>query len=79
MQRIHNKKAIIIGGTSGIGKAIVKKFSMEGANVIFCGKSHEKGQEITANIPNTEFLFCDITNKKDVQFFLKVLFQNWVV
>ena len=43
MNRLENKKIIVIGGTSGIGRAIVEKFSEEGAHIVFCGRSEEKG------------------------------------
>lgn len=69
MNRIKNKKAIVIGGTSGIGKAIVEKFSTEGADVVFCGRSRDKGQEIITKTSNTEYIYCDIKNKNDVKRF----------
>ena len=53
MKRLENKKVIVIGGTSGIGKAIVEKFSAEGAVTVFCGRSKEKGISIEKQLPNT--------------------------
>ncbi|MHB1949653.1 MAG: SDR family NAD(P)-dependent oxidoreductase [Gammaproteobacteria bacterium] len=66
MKRLEDKKTIIIGGTSGIGKAIVEKFSAEGANIVFCGRSEEKGTQIENQFKNTKFMYCDITKKDDV-------------
>jgi len=63
MKRLENKKAIIVGGTSGIGKAIVEKFSAEGANIVFCGRSEENGIQIVNTVKNTKFIYCDITKK----------------
>lgn len=34
MKKLHNKTAIITGGSRGIGKAIALKFASEGANVV---------------------------------------------
>jgi 3-oxoacyl-[acyl-carrier protein] reductase len=33
--RLHNKVAVVTGGTRGIGEALVRKFSAEGAHVAF--------------------------------------------
>ena len=72
MKRLENKKAIIVGGTSGIGKAIVEKFSAEGANIVFCGRSEENGIQIVNTVKNTKFIYCDITKKDSV----KAFFEN---
>ena len=71
MNRIKHKKTIIIGGTSGIGKALVEKFSKEGANVVFCGRSEEKGQQIADSFINTKYIYCNITNKESVKTFFE--------
>lgn len=72
MHRLKNKNAIVIGGTSGIGKAIVEKFSAEGATIVFCGRSDEKGMKIENSIKNTKYIYCDITNKNAI----KIFFEN---
>ncbi len=66
MNRLKNKKVIVVGGTSGIGKAIVEKFAHEGAVVAFCGRSYEKGNIIMNDVANSKFLQCDITQKESV-------------
>ena len=38
MDRLKNKAALVIGGASGIGLAIAKRFSQEGAEVIVTGR-----------------------------------------
>jgi len=71
MKRLENKRAIIIGGTSGIGKAIVEKFSAEGANIVFCGRSEEKGAQIADQHKNTKFISCNIIKKESVKIFFE--------
>lgn len=71
MKRLENKKAIIIGGTSGIGKAIVKKFSEQGAAVVFCGRDKQSGSQIENAVKNTKFVICDITNKTAIKSFFE--------
>ena len=36
-KRLENKVAIVTGGATGIGEAIVKKFILEGAKVVVNG------------------------------------------
>lgn len=39
---LKNKTAVVTGGTSGIGLAVVKKLLAEGANVAFCARNEER-------------------------------------
>ena len=42
MINLKNKKILITGATGGIGKALVKKFSLLGANILATGTKTEK-------------------------------------
>lgn len=69
MNRLSGKKTIVIGGTSGIGKTLVNKFSQEGSTVVFCGRSEEAGQQIQEECHNSRYIYCDVTNKKSIKEF----------
>lgn len=71
MSRLNKKKIIITGGTSGIGKAIVEKFSCEGAMIVFCGRSEENGHLIEKDNKNTKFIQCDLSNENNIHHFFK--------
>lgn len=45
--RLQGKVAIVTGSTQGIGEAVAKGFAREGAKVIVCGRSPEKGLKVT--------------------------------
>lgn len=45
--QLNNKKAIITGGSMGLGKTILKKFVLEGADVVICARN-EKALSETA-------------------------------
>lgn len=68
--RLHNKIALITGGSSGIGAASVILFAREGATVIFVGRSSDKGiafeQELRAEGLDVSFLSCDVSNRDDI-------------
>ncbi|QWX83531.1 SDR family oxidoreductase [Cellulophaga sp. HaHaR_3_176] len=62
------KKALIIGGSSGIGKATAKKLLSEGAEVHIVGTNQNKLNAFKNEV--SENLYChkiDITNTEEVQ------------
>lgn len=48
MQLLKNKKALVTGGTAGIGKEIALRFAKEGADVAIFGTSTERAKEALA-------------------------------
>jgi len=44
--RLSGKRAIVTGGTQGIGKATVRRLLSEGAEVILTGRDRERGLEV---------------------------------
>jgi 3-oxoacyl-[acyl-carrier protein] reductase len=46
MQLLRGKKALVTGGTSGIGKEIALTFARQGADVIIFGTSVERGEQV---------------------------------
>ena len=69
MSNFHNKTAIIIGGTSGIGKATAQALLAQGAKVHIVGRSPEK----VADAPGLSRHKVDITRQEDIQKFRAII------
>jgi|TARA_B110000902_G_scaffold5289_2_gene6191 NAD(P)-dependent dehydrogenase (short-subunit alcohol dehydrogenase family) len=63
MKQFTNKTAIVVGGTSGIGKAAAEQLLQEGATVHIIGRNTDK----VADADNLYKHTVDITNESDVR------------
>jgi meso-butanediol dehydrogenase / (S,S)-butanediol dehydrogenase / diacetyl reductase len=64
--RLVDTRALVTGGTSGIGEAIVERLRSDGAAVAFTGRSAERGERVAARTGAT-FLQADATVAEDVE------------
>lgn len=65
------ERALITGGTRGIGLATVELFLAEGSSVVFCGRDAELGQEVQAGLEQraagrSAFVACDVSDEAQV-------------
>lgn len=66
--RLENKIAIVIGGSRGIGAAVVDVFVREGARVILADIIVDAGKEVAArHTGRVEFRAADIASQADMQ------------
>ena len=66
--KLKNKVAIVTGGTSGIGFAIAKLFSEEGASVVIASDKPENGNNIAKSISSDcLFIQTDIREENQVK------------
>ncbi len=65
MPEITSQRAVVTGGTSGIGVAIVERLVRDGASVVFTGRGEDRGQEVAERTGAT-FVRADAREAEDV-------------
>ena len=60
MSRLNGKRALITGGTSGIGLAAARRFSAEGARVAVTGTRQERLDELASEFPELTPIRADV-------------------
>jgi len=66
-RRLNGRVAIITGGASGIGEAIVRLFTKHGAKVIIADIADEAGGKLAESLsPQATYVHCDVTKEQDM-------------
>ncbi len=66
MGALEGKIAIVTGGTSGIGEAIVELFVEEGARVVVAARRQDEGRALEKRF-GVRFIRADVANEADVK------------
>jgi NAD(P)-dependent dehydrogenase (short-subunit alcohol dehydrogenase family) len=66
MGGLEGRRALVTGGTSGIGAAIVRRFVHEGARVVFTGRSRERGDAV-ARDTSAGLVVADVRDRDDIK------------
>ena len=67
MGRLSGKAAVVTGGASGIGRAIIETFTAEGARVVLADIQEEAGAAVAAGMDGAVFQRTDVTREGDVE------------
>jgi len=67
---VEGKNAVVIGGTSGIGRALAKGFAADGADVVATSRSADSVAETAADLrelgAETVEVTCDVTDRESL-------------
>jgi 3(or 17)beta-hydroxysteroid dehydrogenase len=64
MGRLQDKVAVVTGGASGIGAAMVRAFAAEGAHVVITDIHRDTGEALSAELgASASFLMLDVANE----------------
>ena len=70
MSDLEKKNIIVTGASGGIGNAIIKKLSEEGANILASGTKIEKLEELKKNFEGLKILKFDISQSDKIEEFI---------
>ena len=62
--KLNGKRALVLGGTSGIGLAAVQMLVAKGANVVGFGRSEANIEQASAAEPGAEFRALDVLDRE---------------
>ena len=69
-KRLDGKVALVIGGSTGIGRATAIAFGQSGATVVIAGRGKERGKETEALVQQTGaeglFIETNVTSDRSV-------------
>ena len=71
MSDLEKKNIIVTGASGGIGNAIIKKLSEEGANILASGTKIEKLEELKKNFEGLKILKFDISQSDKIEEFIE--------
>ena len=73
--RLDGRIALVTGGATGIGAAIVRLFANEGARVSFCSRSEQPGRDLERELKgdgcDVVFFSCDAAIEKEAKALVK--------
>ena len=75
---LTSKIAIVTGGASGIGKAVVQRFVAEGAKVAIADINVENGERLAASLGDSaKFFRCDVGSDDSVKKLMEATLQEF--
>lgn len=79
--KMNGKVAIVVGSTSGIGKAMAQVFAAAGATVIVTGRREEHGQKVVSEIEATggkaDFFKLDVRDLDAMPVFIQQVYEKY--
>jgi NAD(P)-dependent dehydrogenase (short-subunit alcohol dehydrogenase family) len=71
MQELNGQRALVTGGTSGIGRATAEALAREGVRVVISGRNDARGADVVAAIESAggeaEFVRANLESSEDVR------------
>ena len=80
-KRLNNKKAIITGGSRGIGEGIVRRLYDEGAEIIIADIKEDLARELISELDNdrgnVNFYKVDVSDEKQIKELFEFTDKKW--
>ena len=79
--RLDRRVALITGGATGIGAAIVRLFASEGARISFCSRSEQPGRDLEDELKSkgydVVFARCDAAIESEARALVKLTLERY--
>jgi 3-oxoacyl-[acyl-carrier protein] reductase len=75
--QLKDKKALVFGGSTGLGRAIAESLIEEGARVCICSRSEEKLRKTADEIKAAKFFTADLTQPGEAKRVVEKLLAEW--
>lgn len=78
--KLKDKKALVSGGSKGIGKAIARAYVTQGASVLICGRNEvtlKKACQEISQYGMIDYVRADITGETDVKSLASHIEKKW--
>jgi len=78
-KRLKNKKAIITGGSRGIGEGIVKRLYDEGSEIIIADIRKELAENLINNLDKSQISFfkADLSKEEEIKKLMEFTMNKW--
>lgn len=74
---LKDRTCFVTGGAQGIGRAVVTAFHRVGANVAFCDKDIDGGNELRESLPGAQFYPVDVKDEKALLAAMEDVYKTW--
>lgn len=76
--RFKDKVALVTGSTQGLGEAVARRLSQEGASgMVICGRHRERGEAVAASIPGAVFVQVELADPEAVANLIEITDQTF--
>lgn len=75
--KLKGKKALVMGASSGLGKAVAQTLIQEGVDVAICSRSLEKLKSTAQEIGCQTYFTCDLSKPGEARRGIEVCLQKW--
>ncbi len=66
LDRLHGLRILVTGGTSGLGRALVREFRERGASVAFVARDRARVEQVARDEPGSLGVAADIASKRGI-------------
>ena len=79
MVRLSQKVALITGGAGGIGQAVARLFTSEGARVVLVDREEEALQSVVSSLGEdvASYAVADVTQPEQAQSYVNAAIERW--